>query len=290
MKGLFLTAFIGLMFSANFAVAQKPQDETAPTWKNKLYSQMGYDEKLRFVAAKSDQVLTLFGRTEGDKINEEGRRMIKNHLDAYVRRAAKPKFDGCGSGDWLKSDLSSVLKRGAQYAAAINEEFAAQKLPPELGIYVAMIETEFCPCLQSPTGSLGMFQWSTRTGELFGLKTRAGATPGNPDERCQPRPASRAASKYFRSLIDLFGNDAVGVPVAVGAFNRGEGSTKMHIAAAAAVSDAARISFWVLIETQDKVIEKLFKESRETAAEEADSFDEETETVLETSRAPGFMK
>ena len=139
MKRFFLTVFFSLLLLTNFVFAQKTDAE--PTWANKLYSQMGEDEKLRFVAAKSDEVLALFGRTKGDEINQEGLKAIRNHLDGYVRRIAKPKFDSCASKDWVKSDLTSVLKRGSSVSASIREEFSAQNLPPEIGIYVAMIES-----------------------------------------------------------------------------------------------------------------------------------------------------
>lgn len=268
MKKLFLSVFFGSILLTNFVFAQKTDAE--PTWTNKLYSQMGEDEKLRFVAAKSDEVLALFGRTKGDEINQEGLKTIRNQLDGYVRRIAKPKFDGCSSKDWIKSDLTSVLKRGSSVSAAIREEFSAQNLPPELGIYVAMIETEFCPCLQSPIGALGMFQFTTAVAANYGLKTQKGATTAKPDERCQPKPAARAASKYFKFMIDnIFGSDAVGFPLAVGAFNRGEGGTKRHIADVTPISKAPRISFWVLIETQEKLIEKLEKDAAEKSAEES---------------------
>lgn len=268
MKRFFLTVFFSSMFLTTIVFAQKTDVE--PTWANKLYSQMGEDEKLRFVAAKSDEILALFGRTKGDEINTEGLKAIRNSLDGYVRRIAKPKFDGCAPQDWTKSDLTSVIKRGGAVSASIREEFSAQNLPPEIGIYVAMIETEFCPCLQSPIGALGMFQFTTAVAANYGLKTQKGATTAKPDERCQPKPAARAASKYFKEMIDkIFGSDAVGFPLAIGAFNRGEGGTKRHIADVTPISKAPRISFWVLIDTQEELIEKLEREAAEKSTEES---------------------
>jgi hypothetical protein len=269
MKRFFLTVFFSLLLLTNFVLAQKT-DAEPPTWANKLYSQMGEDEKLRFVAAESDDVLALFGRTKGDEISPEGLKAIRNHLDGYVRRINKPKFDSCASKDWTRSDLTSVLKRGSAVSAAISEEFSALDLPPEIGIYVAMIETDFCPCLQSPIGTLGMFQFTTALAANYGLKTQKGATTAKPDERCEPKLAARAASKYFKFMIDkIFGSDAVGYPLAIGAFNRGEGATKRHIADVTAISKAPRISFWVLIDTQETLIEKLEKDAAEKSAEES---------------------
>lgn len=260
MKRFLISLFLGITLFSNFAFAQK--SETPATGKTKLYSEMGFDEKLRFVSAKSDEMLALFGRTEGDQINAEGLRMIRTYLDSYIRRSSIAKEDSCAK--FGRNDLISVLKRGNQNAAAINEEFSARNLPPQLGLYTAMIESEFCPCIQSPTGALGMFQLMTAVGSMYGLNTIKGATPEKPDERCEPKLAARASAKYYKSMIDtIFGRDAVGFPLAIGSYNRGEGSMKLHITDVSAITKAPRISFWVLIETREKLTEKFNNESND---------------------------
>ncbi|MBK7707012.1 MAG: transglycosylase SLT domain-containing protein [Acidobacteria bacterium] len=242
----------------NFACAQKT--EVKPTVETKTYSQMDDDEKSRFIAAKSDEILALFGRTEGDGINAEGLRLIRTQIDGYSKRFSLPKLDRCDSKSWLKNDLTSILMRGVKTAAAINEEFSAQNLPPQIGLYTAMIETEFCPCLQAPTGPLGMFQFLASSAKDLGLKTKAKASPTNPDERCQPKLAARAAAKFYRMMIDRdFKSDAIGLPLAVSTYNRGQGNTKRHISEVAAISKAPQISFWTLIETTELLRETFGK-------------------------------
>jgi hypothetical protein len=185
--------------------------------------------------------------------------------------------DSCDQSKWISSDLTSVLKRGSKNAAAINEEFTAQKIPSQVGLYVAMIESEFCPCIQSPIGALGMFQFTRLTAKEYGLQTLENATPANPDDRCQPKLAARASGKYIRKMIDdIFGNDAVGLPMTIAAFNSGEGMRKRHIADVATLTKAPRISFWVLIDTRDKLREKF------GASEDSD--DEES------SQTPAYFK
>ncbi len=215
---------------------------------------MGFDEKLRFVSAKSEEILELFGRTNGDEINADGLRQIRSHLESYLRRATKTRKNDCI--DFYKSDLLSVLTRGSKIAAFVNEEYKAQKLSPQIGLYTAMIESEFCPCLQSTTGPLGMFQFTSRTGSQFGLKTVVGASPANPDERCTPKLAARASAKFYQMMIaETFGSDSVGIPLAIGSYNRGEGAMKKHITEVSGLTDAPRISFWVLMDTQNKLYE-----------------------------------
>ncbi len=267
MNRSFFALFLGLMMFSDFACAQKtdtkPVVETkTPAVETKTYSQMDGDEKLRFIAAKSDEILALFGRTEGDKINAEGLRAIQSYLGSYTKRLSATKLDSCDSKSWVRSDLTSIIMRGSKNAAAISEEFSAQKLPPQIGLYTAMIETEFCPCLQAPNGALGMFQFIAVVAKEFGLNTKKTASPKNPDERCQPKPAARAAAKYDRMMLDRdFESDAIGFPLAISSYNRGQGNTKNHISDVAAISKAPRISFWVLIETTD-VLRETFKKEK----------------------------
>lgn len=258
MKESFSAVFLLLTMLTNFACAQKT--EVKPTVETKTYSQMDDDAKSRFIAAKSDEILALFGRTEGDGINAEGLRLIRTQIDSYSKRFSLPKLDRCDSKSWLKNDLTSILMRGVKTAAAINEEFSAQNLPPQIGLYTAMIETEFCPCLQAPTGPLGMFQFLASSAKDLGLKTKAKASPTNPDERCQPKLAARAAAKFYRMMIDRdFKSDAIGLPLAVSTYNRGQGNTKRHISEVAAISKAPQISFWTLIETTELLRETFGK-------------------------------
>lgn len=281
MKRSFFALFLGLMMLSHFACGQKTDTKPAvetktPAVETKTYSQMDDAEKLRFITAKSDEILALFGRTKGDEINAEGLKLIKGFLDGYVMRISQPKLDSCDSKNWLKSDLTSIIMRGSKNAAAINEEFSAQKLPPQIGLYTAMIESEFCPCLPSPTGALGMFQFSNVVGKELGLNTKKNASPTNPDERCQPKPAARAAAKYYRMMIDkFFESDAIGFPLAISSYNRGEGNTKKHISDVAAISKAPRISFWVLIETTDELRQTFKKEKSSKTPDYFTQFEQE---------------
>lgn len=258
MRRFCCAVFLASMMLTHFASAQKSDGK--PTDQAKTYSQMNDGEKSRFIAAKSDEILDLFGRTEGDGINAEGLRLIRTQIDIYSLRFSSPKLDRCDLKSWSKNDLTSILMRGSKTAAAINEEFSAQNLPPQIGLYTAMIETEFCPCLPSPTGALGMFQFLASSGKDFGLKTKKNASPTNPDERCQPKLAARAAALFYRRITDRdFKSDAIGLPLAISSFNRGVGYSKRHISEVAEITKVPWISFWTLIETTELLREKFGK-------------------------------
>ncbi len=258
MKRLFFAIFLALSSLPLLASAQN----VVSTDGTLIYSKMNADEKRRFIAAKSEEILVLFGRTKGDGVNPEGVRAIQFQLDGYARRLTVAKRDTCDAKQWLRSDLASVILRGRKSAAVINEEFSAKKLPSQIGLYTAMIESEFCPCLQSPIGALGMFQFTASFGDDYGLATKKNASPTNPDDRCRPKLAARAAAAYYRAIIDKwFESDAIGLPLAISSFNRGEGNTKRHLADVAAFWETPRISFWFLLETADELRVKLEKGS-----------------------------
>lgn len=209
-------------------------------------------EKNQFIADESNKILEKFGRTEGDKINEKGSKLIRRFVDSYAARLNVSKTTECGFGN----DLATLLTRGSQYAKTIGDEFTKVSLPTQSGIYIAMIESEFCPCLQSPTGSLGMLQFSVATGKLYGLKTVAGSTPQNSDERCNPQLSARASAKYLQKmLVSDFGNqtNSVGYPLAIASFNRGEGATKKHIKAVTELNGLQNVGFWTLLDTSDEI-------------------------------------
>jgi len=132
-----------------------------------------------------------------------------------------------------------------------------------------MIETEFCPCLKSPTGALGMFQFLKSHGQEYGLKTVAGADEKKPDDRCKPDLAARAASLYFNKLLDEnFGRNAIGFPLSVAAFNAGEGNTKTHLKIAKGETKTEDISFWFLADYIVKKYDKPADDKEETSDEE----------------------
>ncbi|MEK7723520.1 MAG: transglycosylase SLT domain-containing protein [Acidobacteriota bacterium] len=212
---------------ANSKDVPKSKDES-PQSANLKYAEMSEDEKLSFVADKSNEFLSLFPAKKNDSIDGDGLRAVKEQVDSYFKRVSvkSVKSSECRFGD----NLADVLQRGKAVAPDLSSAFVNQGLPAQLGLYIPMIDSEFCPCLQAPTGTLGMFQLTKETGELYGLKTVKGATPKKPDDRCNPKLSAEATAKHFKKLLDVdFGNNSIGAPFAISAFNAGEGSIKRLI-------------------------------------------------------------
>ena len=212
---------------ANSKDVSKSKDES-PQSANLKYAEMSEEEKYRFVADKSNEFLSLFPAKNNDSIDGDGLRAVKEQVDYYFKRVSvkSVKSSQCRFGD----NLADLLQRGKLVAPDLSSAFVNQGLPAQLGIYIPMIESEFCPCLQSPIGTLGMFQLTAMMGENFGLKTVKVATPKKPDDRCNPKLSAEATAKYFKKLLDVdFGNHSIGAPFAVSAYNAGEGGIKRQI-------------------------------------------------------------
>ena len=96
----------------------------------------------------------------------------------------------------------------------ITRELEAFGLPEDLG-YLAWLESEMDPSAESPTGSIGLWQFERETARAYGLRVDAAV-----DERADPVKSSHAAAQMLADLFAEFGGDAT--PIAVVAYNLGE--------------------------------------------------------------------
>lgn len=220
----------------------------------KKYLEMSDNEKQQFVSAEADKILQVIQKEPESKITLTGKKDIKQYVDSYARRRFIEKRDSCGSQTWIQSDLMSVLKRGIKIAPDITKGFKEKNISPIVGIYLAMNESEFCPCMRAPTGALGIYQFTTQTAIDYGLKAFNGATADDPDERCNAEPASQAAASYVKKLIaEDFGSGTNQVVFAVSSYNSGENGLRHNIEVAKKLLAIDRINYWTLLENKDKM-------------------------------------
>ena len=204
----------------------------------KKYQAMSEDEKNRYIAAKSEKVARIIGNQKSEPIPADAVQEIKKYLNGYVSRLAKSKTDNCSQGGWVKSDFVTVLERATKNAPFIIKYFNAEGIDPQLGIYVAMIESEHCDCLESPTHAKGMFQFLASSAPDYGLSA---------DDRCKPDPAARAAAKYLKSLMGRFGTAPDSVPLAIASYNSGQGNLSKNLNLVMAAAADQNRSFWTLV-------------------------------------------
>ena len=228
----------------------------APT---KTYLEMSEPEKRQFIEKESKIVAQMIGNTSGDAVPPEAVERIKSFVDAYAKRLKYSKQNSTCS--FTRDNLDTLIERASKNAQFIVPAFNAEGIAPQIGLYLAMIESEHCVCLQSPTGPLGMFQFTKATGAQFGLVTKAGASPTNPDERCEPNKAAPAAAKYMKFLTGRYGTGALSVPLAIASYNSGEGGLSTNLQTALAGESNQERSFWTLVANQGKLSSQFQKEN-----------------------------
>lgn len=224
----------------------------------KKYQDLSDSEKRAYLADRAKKMAQVIGNNSSDDVPAAALDKIKGFMDGYAKRVNAPKKTGtCGFAD----NLQATYERASKNAPFIVKAFNEKGTDPRIGLYLAMIESEHCICLQSPTGPLGMFQFTQATGKAHGLDTKPGASPSNPDERCQPEPSARAAASYMKSLLGRYGTGPASVPLAIGSYNSGEGGLSSNLVKALESDSGLPRDFWTLIANGEKLSKQFQSEN-----------------------------
>ncbi len=243
--------------SADDLPANGPTGPTSNLPPGKKYAEMTDTERRQYIEAKAMRIAQIIGNSGSDAIPAAAVDKIKGFVDGYASRAKVKPLGGCRFGD----NLQVTFERASKNAPFVVRAFNEKGIDPRIGLYLAMIESEHCVCLQSPTGPLGMFQFTKATAEIHGLKVISGASPSNPDERCQPEPAARAAASYMKALTGRYGTGPASVPLAIGSYNSGEGGLSSNLQKALDSNSGLPRDFWTLIANGDKLSKQFQSEN-----------------------------
>lgn len=207
------------------------------------YQDMSEDDKNRYIAVKAEKIARIIGNQKSDPIPPEAVQEIKKYVNGYASRLNKTKKDSCEQGSWIASDFTSVLNRATKTSPLVVRSFRTEGIEPQIGLYVAMIEGEHCPCLTSNTGAKGMFQFlASSWGDYDADK--------NPNDRCNPEKSAAAGAKYLKTLIARYGTAPDSVPLAIASFNSGQGNLSQNLDKVLAGAAGQNRSFWTLAANQ----------------------------------------
>jgi predicted Ser/Thr protein kinase len=220
----------------------------APVPAEKLYWDLGENEKTAFIQDAAQNIAKMLGANPSTHRPEQIA-MIKMHVEAFVA-----KRDSLSTSPGRES-IKAVYARASVYAPFIIEAFRARRLPPILGLYIAMNETEYHPCTKSNADAKGLFSFMPGTAERYGLQL----TPE--DERCDPRKIAQAAARYLEDLTRRFGQDADAMTLAMLAYNCGESCVGRAIEELKAMN-LQPTNFWTLLENNARLSVPLGAESR----------------------------
>lgn len=235
---------------------------TGPIMPAKRYLAMTPDEQRQFVASESQRVARMIGNRDGYAFTPEVVSKIKIWVDAYARRLNSPRPNG---GCNMRHDLRTLLERAHSHAPLVIKAFNEKGLSPQVGLYLAMIESEYCPCLSSGTGAKGMFQFVGTTARRYGVPfVTANSKDPAPDDRCKVEIMAPIAAQYMKDLIAMFGTGPLSVPLAIASYNEGEGGLTANLLKAlnaARNSDNPERSFWTMVANADMMSDQFQREA-----------------------------
>lgn len=197
----------------------------------KKYQDLSPSEQEDFIEQQARRVTRMIGNREA-VFDRDVVRCIKHSVDGYARRM------NSRSDRLWGEDLNRLFERAAtRYAPGICAAFLAENVPPVVGLYLAMIESEYHECLTSPVGAQGMFQFMPDTARGYGL---------DPGQRCQWPLAARASARYMRDRMNEFGTDSTSVALAIAGYNRSPNSVFRDLEKILKDQRSER-SFWSLL-------------------------------------------
>jgi hypothetical protein len=226
----------------------------------KTYLDLSDGDRRNYLRDRSMRVAQIIGNNSSEAIPDAAIDKIKAFADAFAKRGSVKPLGGCKFGD----NLQATYERASKNAPFIVRAFNEKAIDPRIGLYLAMIESEHCVCLQSPTKPLGMFQFTYATAKThFGPDAvlNPKATTTAPDDRCKPEPAARAAASYMKALTGRYGTGPASVPLAIGSYNSGEGGLSKNLVKALESNSGLPRDFWTLISKGDILSEQFQSEN-----------------------------
>ncbi len=113
----------------------------------------------------------------------------------------------------------SVMKRVEFYFPIFEQYLAKYDMPEDLK-YLSIIESGLIPTAVSPANAVGLWQFVSYTGKMYGL-----SNDWYLDERMDPYEATDAACRHLRDLYRMFGD----WELALAAYNCGPGNVRKAI-------------------------------------------------------------
>ena len=203
----------------------------------KPYLKMSRAEQVEFIERSARHITQLMGNREAP-IDPEAATFIKPYVDGYANRV------GNGQTRVWGEDLNLLFERAQKLAPYIIAAFRRENVPPVVGLYIPVIESEYRECLQSPVGAKGLFQFMGATAKYYQAYDAW--------ERCDSIKMAPAAARYIKERIDEFGTDSMSVALGIAGYNRSPDSVRRDLQTIINSRDNER-SFWTLLARKDQL-------------------------------------
>ncbi len=235
--GLVLTvAIFGYLYSTGISKEIRPENKSAATVPLRFYWELSNSAKRQFVRSRVTHIQNLIG---GDQraIDDRSLEGIVEEVDRYVGR--RDSF----SQEPFNEGLRFIYGRASQYVAFVSSEFEKANVPAAIGIYQAMLESEYRDCLVSDTGPVGLFQFTRRTAALYDL-TR--------NDLCKVDKQSRAAAHYMSDLLTEFGRENSSWTLSLLSFQQGADGTREQLRQLGELGLTER-NYWAITENRGRL-------------------------------------
>ena len=206
----------------------------AKAQSNKLYQQMTPAERTAYVSAQARRIAREMSGNDY-QFTPAFEATIQKHVDFYVQRIESHQ-PGRGT--------RSMFERGQPLAATFSGIFKKHHVSPLIGIYLPAIESAYVN-IQSPNeaGSLGIFQFTQKTGEQFGL---------TPHDLLDVEKSADAAARYIARSLKQFKDDPMKEALAILSYNRGGGNVERDLALLVTAENRS-CSIYVLTENSKRL-------------------------------------
>lgn len=217
----------------------------------RLYRDMNDEEQRNFIADRARHISQMMAQRPYE-FNEVVIGHIKRWVDVFAGRV------GSNSTRMWASDMRVIYHRGACYAPMISRSFAQEGVPPVVGIYLPVIETEYHNVnYENVARAKGLFQFIPATARGYGI---------DPDQRTNVPVMAGAAARHIRDNMIQFGDDSMSVAMAIAGYNRAVGSLlrdfRTVLSTPRADGAARERNFWTLIANERQLDNYFQHENR----------------------------
>jgi hypothetical protein len=220
-------------------VASPPEtNEQRSNQTHKLYLQMSPQEQMDFIELQARHISLMMGNRPYS-FNEDVLKYIKQYLDGYAKRVGNNS-----TRLWAEDPRFMFARARERYSPHIIRAFNSRGVPPVVGIYLVVVETEYHN-IQSENfaGAAGLFQFIAPTARGYGV---------DPSDRTNVTKMAPAAAAYMADRIAEFGPDSMSVALAIAGYNRSPDSVRRDLADVLNSENRER-SFWTLVANSNKL-------------------------------------
>lgn len=238
--GAAVVMLLGVTFTVPWLSRTKaPPTPVVKAVEQKLYQQMTATEQDAFIGQKAQELSALLGE-HATPLNAEAVKIVKYWVEAYAKRS------GTGSTRLWAEDLQFLYQRAAtQFAPTVIQSFKKNNVPPIVGLYIPLIETEYRNiAAENSAGKAGLFQLLGPRIKEYGF---------DPSDRTNVEKMADVAAQYIADRMIEFGGDAKSMTLVLYSFNYDPNAIRRDLIRLHKKNPNMERSFWSLLANEDNL-------------------------------------